>query len=152
MSSMKWVVGGLILASGLLALNLVLPRGPQIFVGEALAQNRGTSGGDYVVAAARTTSTSQMLYVADARTKKLLVYAIKPGRSNAELVGAEDLNRQFPGGCSGQVILQPFEVTSSLEGLAVIDTVNRKMAVFTSANYGRPAMMGAADLGKDAGL
>ena len=151
MRSTKWIVGALLVVAGLLALNLLAPRGPQIMVGEAFGQNRGTAGGDYVVAAARTTDSAQMLYVVDTRVKKMLVYAIRPGKTISEMVGEEDLNRAFPGGCSGQVILQPFAVSNRTEALAVIDTVNKKMIVYTSFNFGRGALTGAADLAKDSG-
>ena len=140
------------LVAGLLALNLLVPRGPQIMVGEAFGQNRGTSGGDYVVAAAKTTEAGQLLYVVDTRMKRMIVYGWGQGRPNAEPVDTRDLTRDFmPGGCSGQVVLQPFGVTRTAEAMAVIDTVNKKMIIYTSTNFGRLAISGSADLGKDLG-
>ena len=139
------------LVAGLLALNLLMSRGPQIMVGEAFGQNRGTAGGDYVVAAAKTTEAGQLLYVVDTRTKRMIVYGWGQGRANAEPVDTRDLNREFPGGCSGQLVLQPFLVTRTAEAMAVIDTVNKKMIIYTSTNFGRLAISGSADLGKDLG-
>jgi len=151
MKSMKWVVGALLLVAVLLLLNLLKPAGPNILVGEALAQNRATTGGDYVVAAGRTTSSAQVLYVADTRLKRLVVYGNKPGGPGLTLLDTQDLNRAFPKGCSGQIVLQPFMIQDRAEGVAVIDVVNKKLVSFVSYNYGRLTAVGTADLAVDLG-
>ena len=148
----KWLVGMLIVVAGLLALNLLRPSGDFQILNEALAQNRGTGGGDYVVAAARTSTSVQLLYVVDTRLKKMIVYGSKRGsRGGFNFIDTKDLTREFPEGCSGQIVLQPFSVEDRAEGMAVIDTVNKKMLVYVSTNFGRLATVATKDLGRDFG-
>ena len=151
MKSAKWVVGALLLVAGLLALNLMLPRGSDVMMREALAQNRATAGGDYVVASARTTNNSQVLFVADTRLKRVAIFGTKPGRANVELLDQMDLDRAFPKGCSGQILLQPFAFSDRGEAVAIVDTVNKKMIAVISVNYGRLTPVGTVDLAVDLG-
>lgn len=149
----KWLTGALIVVGVLLALNLMQSRyGELNLLSEAMAQNRTAAGGDYVMAAARTTSSTQLLYVVDTRLKKMVVYGSKRGsKGRMQIIDIKNLNSEFPKGCSGQVVLLPFAVDDRAEGMAVLDTVNKKMMIYVSYNYGRLSTISAMDLAKDLG-
>ena len=151
----KWLTGALIVVGALLVLNLMQVRyGEPNLLSEAMAQNRTVAGGDYVMAAARTSSSVQILYVVDTRLKKMIVYGLKRGgRARVPIVDQRDLNREFPKpeGCSGQVMLLPFSLEDRAEGVAVLDTINKKMIIYVSHNYGRLSTVAAMDLAKDMG-
>ena len=149
----KWLTGALIVVGVLLVLNLMQSRYGELNpLSEAMAQNRTAAGGDYVMAAARTSSSVQILYIVDTRLKKMIVYGSKRGsKGRLQIVDLRDLNREFPKGCSGQVVLLPFSLADRAEGVAVLDTVNRKMIIYVSHNYGRLSMVSAMDLAKDLG-
>ena len=151
MKSSRWIVGSLLLVAALLALNLARPTAPSLIIGEALGQNRATAGGDYVVAAARTSSTSQLVYVVDVRLKRMAVYGNRPGTAGLQPIDMQDINRAFPNGCSSELILQPFSLSDRAEAVAVIDTVNKQMVTFVSQNYARLAPVGVVNLGTDLG-
>lgn len=152
MTTRKWVVGALILAGLMLAVNVLVPRGGQIIVGEAFAQNRAASAGDYVVATARTSSSIELLYVVDVRLKKLVVYATKRGgRTGFSVLDGRDLDKDLPGGCTGQVLVQPLEVSDDAAAVTVMDVVNRKMVVYLSRNFGKLEIIGGMDVAKDFG-
>lgn len=152
MGSRKWVVGGLIFAGIMLGLDLMTSRGPQILVSDALAENRPTAAGDYVMAATRTSSSVEVVYVADVRLKKLVVYATRRGgRTGVEVLDGRDLNADMPGGCSGQVLLQPFYISDGTGAIAVLDVVSRKMVIYSNRNYGRLELIGAMDVKNDMG-
>lgn len=149
----RWLIGLLLLVAVLLGLNLVGPyAGDMKLLDQALAQNRATVGGDYVVAAARTSTSVQVLYVVDTRLKKLVVYGAKRGgRGGFNVVDVKDLNREFPNGCSGQILMLPFALADRAEGVAVVDTVNKKMIVYVTYNYGRLSIVASQDLARDMG-
>ena len=149
----RWLIGALLLVAVLLLLNLVGPHvGDMKVLEQALAQNRGAAGGDYVLAAARTSSSTQVLFVVDTRAKKLVVYGAKRGgRGGFDVVDVKDLNREFPNGCSGQVVLLPFALEDRAEGVAVLDTVNKKMVVYATYNFGRLSIVASQDLARDMG-
>ena len=148
----KWVVGSLLLVAVLLTLNLIMPRSQESVFNEAFGQNRPTAGGDYVMAAGRTSGNVQLLYVVDTRVKKMGVFTVKRGTKGGLMpIDVRDLNKDFLNGFSGQVILQPFQLDGQTEGMAVVDTVNKKMIVYASSNSSMLSVVGAIDLGIDLG-
>ncbi len=152
MRSGKWLTGALIFVGLMLMLHLVVPNLTDRMVEPAWGQNRATAGGDYVVASGRTSSSVQVMYVVDTRLKKMVVYGSRRGgRTDLTLLDGRNLEEDFPGGCSGQVLLQPFDVSDSVSAVSVLDVVNKKMVVFMSRNYGKLEVVGVADLGKDFG-